>query len=794
MDRVSEILYLYEDDVESFANGGRIPFSKGGDFQDWLDSLPEGTEFRTKSEIFKKGGVKNTGSYNTILDRYIDKFKITSGSRLGGDIILKNEKILEFFNKQEPGSKINVERSVKEINKNLPKDQQISESIITNRLKNKKFNTNFLDSQTLGQYHGELSDSMKQNIIAKFGDEYDITMDSFTKKGKYGISAGGKGDKKAAYEMIRRAVSDKNTQWNKAYNVSAADGWILHSMERAGFKPLTEMIGDRERVVGYEDSDGTKWFSSKERALKNNGKYVKTAHPGWNRVNNLVNIVKETRVAPNDTIIDMLKKGSGVKNIDGITLESLTSYLLDNNADVKNIKKGLRTFPKHHVKGVKGSYADDIQLVTRIANEKANSAVAKIEALKNKGLPISDDVYNAIDTELKNLDVTIEVDGKRLGSTGTGFESKADIERFVTKKIGDWKTADFEKFAKQFIKNDVKFASFPANMGAMWKAMGSTGRKALGWGTFGLSELIFAGLDMKNEMSKGKSTEEAASIAKRNATFGVYSDGVYLKELKKVAEDMNIDTRAFDKAFALNERMFKVGQQQDYFQAKIDKLKTMGPRGIEEAAKIQKSYDEWQKGIDVENEKLIEDIAGQVAISKAGKVFPNPNLDQIAESRYTLTNDDFEKVFSGVKEAGVEKLRREKKKAFDVQSKQADTEAGSTFNPITNWFTGVDNFFDWRTKGQEKQRLIDEMEPRERYLYNLQRGVDPDQPITQESFEQLISEQPGLGYYAGGGIASIRRPYAGGGIAGIRRPGAIPPESGPQPQGLENLKYYVTNT
>ena len=35
---------------------------------------------------------------------------------------------------------------------------------------------------------------------------------------------------------------------------------------------------------------------------------------------------------------------------------------------------------------------------------------------------------------------------------------------------------------------------------------------------------------------------------------------------------------------------------------------------------------------------------------------------------------------------------------------------------------------------------------------------------------------------------------AGGGIAGIRRPNAIPPESGPQPEGLENLKYYVTNT
>ena len=40
----------------------------------------------------------------------------------------------------------------------------------------------------------------------------------------------------------------------------------------------------------------------------------------------------------------------------------------------------------------------------------------------------------------------------------------------------------------------------------------------------------------------------------------------------------------------------------------------------------------------------------------------------------------------------------------------------------------------------------------------------------------------------------IEERKAGGGIAGIRKPDAIPPESGPNPQGLENLKYYVTNT
>ena len=34
--------------------------------------------------------------------------------------------------------------------------------------------------------------------------------------------------------------------------------------------------------------------------------------------------------------------------------------------------------------------------------------------------------------------------------------------------------------------------------------------------------------------------------------------------------------------------------------------------------------------------------------------------------------------------------------------------------------------------------------------------------------------------------------YAGGGIAGIRRPWAIPPESGPDPQGLASMNNYVT--
>ncbi len=747
----SEVL---EPRITDLADGGRIGFKHGGmTLSEFIeDKILKGeATFETKGDLLKEWGGKKGGNNYETINKYQDQITFKRKSRLGGDTILKDEKILEFFNKQEPGSKINVEQAVKIINKNLPKDQQISESIITSRLKDTKFNTRALGSQTLGQYHGELSDIAKAHIEEAYGDVIDF------KKGKYGVSAGGRGESKALYESIRRFVNDG--VFNRAYNLGAADGWILESFKRAGYKPIKQVMpkSKMEKIIGFETPDGTKWFSAKTNATKYNGKHITTAHPSYERVNKLINIVKETRVAPNDAIIDMLKKGSGVKNIDGITLESLTNYLLDNDVDIKDIKKGLSTYHKHHVKGVKISPDADIQLVTRVANTEARKVMNEIELLKKNNQPID---YDALDKRLKNYGVSVEVDGKRLG--GPGFESKADIERFVTKKIGDWKTADFEKFAKQFIKNDIKFASFPANIGAMWRAMGSGARKALGIGTAGLTEIIFMGLDMRNELSKGKSTEEAASIAQRNALFGMYNDGTYLKELKRVAEDMDIDTQAFDKAFAMNERMFKVGQQQDYYQAKIDKLKTMGPQGIEEAAKMQQAYDEWQSGIDAENEKLIEGIAGQVAISKAGKVFPNPNLDQIAKARYTLTSDEFGEVFEGLKEAGIEKLKREKTKAFDVQSKQADPEAGSTFNWLTNFFTGAENFLDWRTKGQEEQRLIDDMlefSPQELYRYNLQRGVDPDSPITQESFENLVYEQPGLGFYSGGGIASLKKKW-----------------------------------
>ena len=742
----------------TMAQGGRIPFGKGGDFDNWLkEQIDAGnTTFETQGDLIKKGTGKDKagGNESRILNKHKDKFTFTRTSRLGGDVALKNEKILEYFNNQEAGSKIKVERAVKDINKNLPKTEQISETIIYNRLKDPKFNTTFLGSHTVGSFHGQLSDGMKQNIIDTFGDDLGITMEDFAKKGKYGVKSTTDPNK---YEAIRRFVT--GGKWDVAYNVGAADGWLLESFNRAGYKPLKEVIRGVEKTIGYETPDGTKWYGAKKYASKYNGKQVKELHPSWERVNKLVNIVGETRVAPSQAITDLLAKG-GVKNINGVTLESLTGYLLNNDVDVKNIKKGLRNLPKHHVKGVKISPDADIQLVTRVANQKAKDAVEEIDRLKAKNIPID---YDAIDTKLKNYGVTIEVDGKRLG--GKGFESKADIEKWATKKIGTWKQADFEKFAKQFIKNEVKFASFPANIGAMWKSLGSGARKTLGWGTAGLSELVFMGLDMKNEMSKGKSTEEAASIAKQNASFGIYSDDAYLKELIKVGDDMDIDTRAFEKVFRLNEDGYETNEAFNRGTERIAALRDLGQNQAADA--LQKNLDMYMERQNAAQAEAIEGIAGQVSISKAGEVFPSPNLDQIAESRYTLTNEEFAKAFTDVQEAGIEKLKKEKTKAFDVQSKQVDPEAGSIGDPLIDFGFNVPAWHWKSILGVEEaphlkeRRHIKEMldfDPKELYRYNLARGVDPDQPITEESFQNLIYEQPGLGFAgAEGGIASLMK-------------------------------------
>ena len=360
-----------------------------------------------------------------------------------------------------------------------------------------------------------------------------------------------------------------------------------------------------------------------------------------------------------------------------------------------------------------------------------------------------------------------------IGYLNRDKDSAAFIKR-MTKKAGV-----IPKF-KPKISGGQALHSFPANIPAMWKRLGHGTKRILGWGTALLFEKAFYDWDRKNEISKGKTEEEATGIALNNATFGIMPNKKYLPELKKVAKDMGINPQAFEKVYFLNEKMADVQKQDAQYQQRIEMIKKMPgdpERKARALADMEEAYANWQKGMTSQIGKWSEDVAGQIAISKTK--LPKPSLDQIAEERYNITDEDWMKPFAEIQMVGEEKLRREKDRAYDVQSKLADPESGSGYKWITNWFTPSENFFDLRTTGQEKQRLIDDMvrfDPKELYRYNLyERGISPDSPVSKEALENLQYEH-------GAGLG-LREERAGGGIAGIRRPWAIPPESGPMPQG-----------
>ena len=122
-------------------------------------------DWESKSSLIRSAGETVNGHSNRILKEFEDNFNF------GLSIEVKNKEIKKYFNKQPKNSLISVEGAVKIINKNLPNKLQISETIIYNRLKDLKFNTNNLKGQTLNNqvsktapYNSKITESFKEKL------------------------------------------------------------------------------------------------------------------------------------------------------------------------------------------------------------------------------------------------------------------------------------------------------------------------------------------------------------------------------------------------------------------------------------------------------------------------------------------------------------------------------------------------------------------------------------------------------------------------------------------------------
>ncbi len=100
-------------------------------------------EWESRSELLRASKAKISGHSNRILKEYENKFNFGLATQT------KNDAIKKYFDEQSENSLINVEGAVVIINQNLPKNMQISETIIYSRLKDKNFNYKKLKGQTL---------------------------------------------------------------------------------------------------------------------------------------------------------------------------------------------------------------------------------------------------------------------------------------------------------------------------------------------------------------------------------------------------------------------------------------------------------------------------------------------------------------------------------------------------------------------------------------------------------------------------------------------------------------------
>ena len=127
------------------------------DFRSFIElQLKKGNiNWESRSDLIRLSGQKISGHNNRILKEYENKFNFGSITEI------KNKAIKNYFDTIPKNSLISVEGAVKIINQKLPKEINISETIIYSRLADPKFNINNLKGQTL------------DNQVSKFSS-YDV--------------------------------------------------------------------------------------------------------------------------------------------------------------------------------------------------------------------------------------------------------------------------------------------------------------------------------------------------------------------------------------------------------------------------------------------------------------------------------------------------------------------------------------------------------------------------------------------------------------------------------------------
>ena len=290
-------------------------------------------------------------------------------------------------------------------------------------------------------------------------------------------------------------------------------------------------------------------------------------------------------------------------------------------------------------------------------------------------------------TQIKNIENTLKKYGLRIYVPETGT--------FGAKMIGAYDQANksFPNFDRIINNLDVKSPNFkfkeipkidvrvpPSGSGAvtlgaldvpsMFKRLSPAARKLVGgFGGFIAPDVLFYQLDKRNRMSKGQSEKEAAAGALESGTLGAYDNKAYMEGLKETAKSMGVDSNSFDSAYQLN--LLTKNYEQNNFNYERQYLNLLEAGEEKRAEDLKKNFDRYTK--ETQNKYAL--LSNNISDNVMNTVGASPLI--MKEGRENITQQQFEKPFFDMQDAAMEKLKREKQKAFPTQSRQVDTAAGS---------------------------------------------------------------------------------------------------------------------
>ena len=518
-------------------------------------------------------------------------------------------------------------------------------------------------------------------------------------------------ENKQLYSRVQDFLSDPKP-YEIAGDFSKAEGWMAQQMNRSyklgnkNYKPIKAMVNNKNKIVGFIDNT----------EFGGGGKYI--VNEKFIKGKNADGIVMSLHPDYADTakFVDISKKAKlpvegTLKNLlknEGIdtTRISLSDLFKYMKGEV-GIEGTKNALERHHISGVKSRATGNYQLLDRDLNALGKYITQEIETgdLSRVG-------------ELKKRGARVEVGGKMYGSGPKTPEGQ--FKKFET---------SLEKFYKSPESREVleKLKKIKTNVSQLKGAQLGTFCKAMSKAGFATGGNVTASCLKAIDDNPARAISAAAKISKPTGT---------LKNVVSLSKTLAKGTGYAllgELAIAAPIALYQYGKGESAKRMIGDATYGLAGQNIDDEKR------EFMGEEGFKAHKLVDDL-GQL-----------DNLTtEFQDSETIMIPEDEELTIQQMN-------KKEKDIAEGLQS--YENEDGS-FNR--------DKFnrdFDTGTAG------LKNIEDVKGFRRDVRRDEDYD------VFEDEVMA-------AGGGLITLKP----------RRPNALPPESGPNSQGLENLKYYVTNT